>query len=367
MSPLYRCCIVLLAVVCQLAALDHEERIKHVEDASGVAAQMKELHVPAVSVAVIEDGRIVWAKAWGTANTETIFQAASISKPVAATAALHMTQNGNFALDENVNGKLKSWKVPANSFGKPVTLRGLLSHSAGLTVHGFPGYAVDVPLPSLVDIFNGKPPANTKAIFVDIEPGSKWRYSGGGYTIAQQLMIDRMNWTFPQIMQRMVLSRISMKRSTYEQPLPAEWHANAATAHYKDGTPVKGKWHVYPEMAAAGLWTTPSDLALWAIEVRNAWLGKSNKILEQKMAQEMLTRQKDDYGLGVRLQGEGPALSFGHGGSNEGFKCQLIMFAESGQGIVIMTNGDNGPKLFGPLMKAVATEYKWQGKLPGQQ
>lgn len=322
---------------------------------------MEELHVPAVSIAVMEAGKIAWTTAYGPVTKDTMFQAASISKPVAATAALHMMQNGNFTLDENVNDKLKSWKVPDNEFTKEkkVTLRGIMSHSAGLTVHGFPGYEAGAEVPSLVQILNGVKPANTAAIRVDILPGTKWRYSGGGYTVMQQLMIDRMNWTFPQIMDRMVLSKIGMKHSTYEQPLPKKLESHAAIAHNGEGQPIPGKWHTYPEMAAAGLWTTPSDLALWAIEIREAYLGKSNKVIERSTAQQMLTRQYQSHGLGPGLAGSGSTLSFQHGGSNAGYQCVLVMLAESGNGVVVMTNGDRGGRLGGEIVKALAQINSW--------
>ncbi|HUQ90745.1 MAG TPA: serine hydrolase domain-containing protein [Bryobacteraceae bacterium] len=224
-----------------------------------IAGRMRALHVPGVSIAVMEGGKIAWTAGYGDkVNPQTLFQAASISKPVAAMAALLMAQNGNFTLDEDVNAKLKTWKVPD---GK-VTLRMLLSHSAGMTVHGFPGYEVDAPLPTLLQILDGGKPSNSAPVRVDIEPGSKWRYSGGGFTVVQQLMMDRMGWAFPEILQRMVLGRIGMRRSTYEQPLPEGMRENAATGHDRNGNPIKGRWHVYPEMAAAGLWTTPTDLAL---------------------------------------------------------------------------------------------------------
>lgn len=311
-------------------------------------------NVPAVSVAVIEAGRIGWARTYGGGDTDTLFQAASISKPVSAMAALHMMQYGNFTLDEDVNGKLKSWKVPENEFtaSEKVTLRRLLSHTAGLTVHGFPGYQTGAPMPTLMQILNGEPPANTAAIRVDTAPGGKWRYSGGGYTVMQQLLIDRTGMPFPQLMQRMVLGRIGMKRSSFEQPLPEPLAGNAATAHDRQGRPLKGRWHVYPEMAAAGLWTTPSDLALWAIELRAAYLGKANRIIERTTAAEMLKPQSGDYGLGVGLNRKGP-LQFRHGGSNAGFRCLMVMYVDSGNGAVIMTNSDNGDRAIEQILPLV--------------
>src|SRR6202008_2867755 len=195
--------------------------------------------------------------------------AGSISKPVAAAGMLALVQEGKLSLDEDVNQKLKSWKVPENEFTREqkVTLRRLASHTAGLTVHGFPGYEVGEKLPTLVQILNGEKPANTLPIRVDLVPGTKERYSGGGVTIEQQVMMDVTGKAFPALMKETVLDKIGMSDSSYEQPLPEAWAARTPTGTYQDGKPVHGKWHVYPEMAAAGLWTTPGDLAKFAIEI----------------------------------------------------------------------------------------------------
>src|SRR5262249_42531507 len=166
-----------------------------------------------------------------------------------------------------------------------------MSHSAGLTVHGFPGYAVNEPVPTLVQIFNGEKPANTAPIRVDFVPGTKMRYSGGGVTIEQQLMVDVTGKPFPQFIQETVLSKIVMTDSSYEQPLPAASDALTATGTYMNGKSVEGRWHIYPEMAAAGLWTTPTDLAKFRIEIALSKQGKANHVLSQKSAQEMLKPQ----------------------------------------------------------------------------
>ena len=333
-----------------------------------LAERMAFHKTPGVSIAVVRAGKIVLAKGYGVVESggravdpETLFQAASISKSVAALAALHMMQYGNFTLDENVNSKLKSWKVPDNEFTatEKVTLRRLLSHSAGLTVHGFPGYAQGDPLPTVPQILDGVKPANTVPVRVDIVPGSKWRYSGGGFTVMQQLLIDRLNKPFPEIMQMTVLKNAGMTRSTYQQPLPQALAANAARGYRSNGNKVEGNWHTYPEMAAAGLWTTPSDLARFGIEVWKASRGESNKIIERKTAKEMLTKQKGDYGLGVGIEGEGLARWFGHGGANEGYRCNWIMFEESGNGVVVMTNSDRGDRLAGEIIRAVALTENW--------
>jgi len=338
--------------------------------------QLMELYnVPALSIAVIDDYKIVWAKGYGTigtgsnapVGTHTLFQAGSISKPVAATGALVLVQQGKLVLDEDVNLKLKTWKVPENEFTKEqkVTLRRLISHTGGLTIHGFPGYDVDAPLPTLVQIFNGEKPANTGPIRVDILPGTQERYSGGGVTIEQQLMIDVTGKAFPALMRETVLKKIGMTDSSYEQPLPPARASMTASGTYSDGKPVHGRWHVYPEMAAAGLWTTPTDLAKFAIEVANSRHGKSNRVLSHKMTEEMLTPVKEEAGLGFFVEKENPG-QFGHNGADEGFQALLTMNSETGKGVAIMADSDNGINVANLVLRRVAKEYTWNYKFDGE-
>jgi len=335
---------------------------------------MKLVNDPGLSVAVIDGYTIVWTKAYGTTElggstpiaTDTLFQAGSISKPVAATGMMALVQKGVLSLDEDVNLKLKTWKVPDNEFTKEqkVTLRRLASHTAGLTVHGFPGYDINDKLPTIVQVLNGeKPPANTDPIRVDFVPGTKERYSGGGVTIEQLLMTDVTGKAFPALMKELVLDKIAMKDSTYQQPLPAAWAARTPTGTSSDGKPVHGKWHVYPEMAAAGLWTTPTDLAKFAIEIALSRNGKSNKVLSQKSVQEMLTPQPSTEGTGIgfavppQIPGQ-----FGHNGADEGFQALLVMNSETGQGIAAMANSDNGVLVADEFLRSVAKEYGWKGE-----
>ncbi len=323
--------------------------------------------IPGLSVAVFENYELVWAKSYGVKESgkpdpvrlDTLFQAASISKPVTALAVLHYVEAGKFSLDENINGKLLSWQVPENQFTKDqkVTLRQLLSHSAGTTVHGFPGYAVNEPIPALVQILNGEQPANTDAVRVDMVPGTKFRYSGGGTTIVQLLLMDQIKKPFPQIMDETVIRPLALLRSSYEQPLPPPRAALAASGHRADGKMIEGRWHIYPEIAAAGLWTTPSDLARVAIEVAKSKSGKSNKILSQAMTRQMLTVQAEPLGLGWFLNPKSD--EFGHTGGNEGFQSYLVAFADSGNGVAIMANSDNGFMVLDRLAQAVAKEYGW--------
>ena len=334
-----------------------------------IADRMAFYKVPGLSVAVIKDFKIEWAKGYGVleaggeaaVDTDTLFQAASISKPVAATAAMTMVDEGLIDLDADVNTMLTSWTLPDNEFTaeEQVTLRRIFSHSAGLTVHGFPGYAADAEWPTLQQVLDGEAPANTAAIRVDILPGSINRYSGGGYTVAQQLLMDVAGKPFPQIMKERVLEPAGMTRSTYEQPLPDELADNAARAHHGNGTMISGRWHSYPEMAAAGLWTTPSDLARWAIELMKAEKGESEKVISQQRAKEMLTKQVGGHGVGPGLGGEEEWVRFNHGGSNEGFRCGLYAYYKKGMGVVIMTNGDGGETLMGEFLRAISAEYGW--------
>jgi len=332
---------------------------------------MKAFNVPGLSIAVIENYKIVDVKAYGViapgsstpVTTKTLYQAGSISKPVTATAALSLVEQGKLSLDENVNNKLTTWKVPENEFtqSEKVTLRRLMSHTAGLTVHGFPGYDVDAPVPSIVQVLNGEKPANSDPIRVDIVPGTKSRYSGGGVTIEQLMMMDVTGRQFPALMRALVLDKIGMTDSSYEQPLPAARAAMTAGGAYGDGRPVHGKWHIYPEMAAAGLWTTPTDLAKFAIEIALSKQGKANHILSQKMTQEMLTPVMDEVGLGLFMEKDNPG-QFGHDGADEGFQALLTMNADTGNGVAMMADSDNGISVMGYVLRRVAKEYGWNYK-----
>jgi CubicO group peptidase (beta-lactamase class C family) len=290
----------------------------------------------------------------------TLFQAASISKPVAALAALRLVEQGLLSLDEDVNARFVSWKVPENEFTKTekVTLRRLLSHTAGLTVHGFGGYPAGASVPTVVQALDGQKPANSAAVRVDVVPGTIWRYSGGGYTIMQQLLVDVTGKPFPVLLNELVLGPLGMTDSTYEQPLPAGRRGEAASGHRSDGELLPGRYHTYPEMAAAGLWTTPTDLARFVMEIQKALAGRS-KVLTAETARAMTTEVKGSYGLGFSLQGRGASATFGHGGSNEGFKCQMTAFLEGGRGAVVMTNGDRGGWIGAEILRSIAREYGW--------
>lgn len=330
--------------------------------------RMTELHVPGVSIAVIHNGSIEWAqgfgvrKAGGGAVTEdTLFQAGSISKPLAAMASLRLVQLKKLPIDADVNTQLVSWKVPVSpaANGKPVTLRELLTHTAGMTVHGFPGYAAEEPVPTLIQVLNGEKPANTPAIRIESEPGSKWNYSGGGYVVMQQVVLDTSQEPFPKLMHDTVLGPMGMTHSTYEQPLPVSLQSEAATPYRADGSPVPGGAHTYPEMTAAGLWTTPTDLARYCIEVERSLQGKANHVLSQTMTEEMVTPGKGNWGLGLEIGGSSADPYFSHGGVNEGFEGLFVAYEKHGDGAAVLTNAQGGIRLANDVMRSIANEYGW--------
>jgi CubicO group peptidase (beta-lactamase class C family) len=336
--------------------------------------RMVRYKVPGVSIAVIKDFKVEWAKGYGVKDietrepvtTETLFQAGSISKPVAAMVALKKVEEGKIALDENINKYLTSWKLPDNEFTakKKVTLANLLSHTGGLTVHGFPGYAAGKELPTIPQVLDGLPPANTPAVRVNMEPGTRYRYSGGGTTIAQLAITDIEKRPYPEVARETVLKPLNMTMSTYSQPLPDDVRKAAASGHRPGGTLVEGKIHIYPEMAAAGLWTTPTDLAMFAIEVQLSLLGKSNKVITKDTAQKMVTPFIDGLsGLGFFIERKAGATYFGHGGADEGFRAQLLVHRDKGYGAVVMVNSDNG-QIISEILRAVANEYGWEDFLP---
>lgn len=335
-----------------------------------LAARMDELGVPGVSVAVLADGEIGWKRGYGFADVEsrspvtvnTLFQAASISKPVAALAALQLVGEDRVDLDADVNTYLRSWRLPASEFTieADVTLRALLTHRAGLSVWGFPGYGPDEAVPDVPGVLDGR--GNTDAVRVVMAPGERWRYSGGGYTVMQQLVADLRGEPFAVVMRRHVLDPIGMVRSTYEQPVPRERQDDIAKGYRPDGTSVKGGWHTYPEQAAAGLWTTPSELALYARAVQRAWRGSAERVLDGTLAREMLNPNEDNWGLGPAISKDGER--FRHSGSNQGFRSTFAAHIDGDDGVFVMTNSDSGSELASEIAITVADAYGWSGPLP---
>ncbi len=335
-----------------------------------IEKRMEHYGVPGVSIAVINNNEIEFTKSYGIMDKEskspitnsTLFQAGSISKSVAAYAALKMVEQSKIDIDENINTYLKSWKVPENEFtkAKKVTLKNILNHTGGTSVHGFLGYSPGLRLPTLLEILNGTPPANSDAILVDQIPEESFRYSGGGYTIVQQMMIDIYDQEFPMLMKEFVFKPLNMTNSTFDQFLQDKELDIAATGYLPDGSTVKGKRFIYPEMAAAGLWTTAENLAKFVVDIQQTLNGNSNVVISQPTAKEMLTPFMDDGGpaLGIFISKPKNETYFFHNGWVQGFSSKFVAHKDKGYGVVVLTNS-NHPEFISEIIRSVALTYQW--------
>ena len=322
------------------------------------------LNIPSVSIALIDRGEVAWARAYGGggASPRTLYQAASLSKLVTAVAVLRLLQQGRLDLDGNVNAALAAWHIPESELtrGHPVTLRGLLSMTGGIGVPGYVGYAPGAALPTLTQILDGVPPANSPPVRVESAPGSRYAYSGGGYEILQAIIQDVTQKPFEEALQDLVLRPAGMADSSFLQPLPHALVPQAATGHHADGRELPGGWRVVPELAAGGLWSTPTDLAKLLVEIARAYRGEKSPLLDRDTAHAMLTPQNGGpYGLGGAVSGSGPNLALMKRGQNVGYQNYMLVFPETGQGIVVMTGSDNGTMLATALIHRAALAYGW--------
>ncbi len=335
-----------------------------------LAERMKYYHANGVSIAVIKDFKIEWAKGYGWADssnqtpvtTQTLFQAGSISKSLNGVGVLKLVQEKKLDLYTDINNYLKSWKFPYDSLSKnkKITVANLLSHTAGLTVHGFPGYEKGDTIPTLSEILDGKRPANTAPVRSAFEPSLKSQYSGGGTTVSQLIVQDITGQPYDKYMWENILRPMGMTYSSYTQPPPVENQRLLATAYYNDGKAVTGKYHIYPEQAAAGLWTNPTDLGKYIIETQLALQGKSQKGLSQAFTQLRLTPYIDtSAALGVFIEKKGEQKYFTHGGVDEGFVSQYVGSFENGNGVVVMSNTYN-MAIIDEIINSIADVYKWE-------
>ncbi|RFP14763.1 MULTISPECIES: serine hydrolase [unclassified Duganella] len=365
-----RICLACFALSMSVARAQDEAgllmaRVEAPLDAQSLPALMERLHVPGVSIAVIKDFKLHWAKGYGVADmetgrlvdTETRFQAASISKPVTALAAMRLVQEHKLDLDADVNTMLKSWRVPASELTRTqaVTPRSLFSHTSGADDgFGFPGYAPGAPLPSLVQILDGRSPSNVGKVVFARAPFEAYKYSGGGLVIMQLALTELTGLPFERLMQSTVLAPLRMSNSSFEQP------SYAALAHDAQGRRMEAPWKLYPEQAAAGLWTTPSDLAKFIIEIQTGLRGAKGMVLEPRYAREMLSPAGvGPYAVGLTLGQRGDGWYFTHSGSNWGYRAWISGHVRKGYGVVIMANGDNGMALMNQIADRVATAYHW--------
>lgn len=337
-----------------------------------LTGRMAHYNVKGVSVAVIHNYRIEWAKAYGWADeglkipatTQTLFQAASISKSVNSVGVLKLVQDKKLDIYADINNYLTTWKFPYDSLskGKKISVANLLSHTGGLTVHGFGGYERGKDtIPTIVQILDGKKPANSAAIRSMYEPGLKSEYSGGGITISQLIVMDITHQPYDKYMYDNVLKPLGMIGSTYTQPPLNIKPALLATGYSPDGKEIPGKYHIYPEQAAAGLWTNPTDLAKYIIETQLSYEGKSQKVLDQQTTELRLTPYIDkSAALGVFINDNNGTKYFGHGGANEGFRCQYYGSLEGGNGVVVMVNSDDG-RIIDEIINSAAKVYGFKG------
>lgn len=333
---------------------------------------MRAYAVPGLSVAVIDAGKIAWAKGYGMADTasgrkvtvRTIFQAASISKPISALAVLGLVQQGRIHLDEVANDALRAWKIPDNDLTRrqAVTVRMLLNHTAGLE-HTGPTHYVPLsmgdPFPSMVQILAGTPPASGGPVTVVSLPGSTFAYSPAGYEVLQQVVLDLSGRPFEQYMQSAVFEPLGMTDSTFSQQLAGPLLSRTATGYYAGGEPLPGRFRVSPGLTAAGLWTTPTDIARYIINVQRSNTGHSAGLLSPPLAHEMLTPGLGHRGLGPAISGSGEAARFGHDGFNEGFESSFVAYAHLGKGAVVMANSGFAFMLIKEVLGSISRVYGW--------
>ena len=334
--------------------------------------RMTYYHIKGVSIAVIHNYKIEWAKGYGWADDslkipvtpKTLFQAGSISKSLNSIGVLELVEQKKIDLYTDINTYLRSWKFPYDSLskGKKITVANLLSHTAGLTVHGFGGYEKGEAIPTVVQVLDGKKPANSAAVRSMYAPGLKYEYSGGGTTISQLIIMDITNGPYDKYMYNNVLKPLGMNSSTYQQPPADKKPELLSTAYYPDGKKVPGRYHIYPEQAAAGLWTNPTDLCKYVIETQLALEGKSQKVLNQEMTKLRLTPYIDkNAAFGAFIDDYDGTKYFEHGGVDEGFISQYYGSLEGGNGVVIMTNTSSGGSIIPEIINSVAKVYGFKG------
>lgn len=335
--------------------------------AASIESRLAHHKTPALSVAVIREGRLDWSAAWGLlqaggapAGCDSLFQGGSLAKPATVLAVLRLRQQGQIDLDRNIDAYLTSYRLPAGrqTEANPVTLRHLLAHTAGVTPGGYAGYATGQALPSDLQTVRGEPPANGPKVEVLQPPGSGLAYSGGGYTVVELALQDQLRQPFERILQERLFTPAGMRQADFTVPLPAASHARVARGHQRDGSGVPGGWHNHPEQAAAGLWATASDLAQLLMEVRKAHDGQST-VFTQASIRELLAAPADGHAFGFRLIGQGEGVFLTHYGGTVGYRAGMTINLRTGNGAVFLGNSDNAAALGQEFLGAVSRTYGW--------
>lgn len=327
----------------QLKNINIEERMKH-------------YNVPGLSIALFENGQIIGTEHYGLlevesdrkVNENSIFSACSISKILTGMLAMKLIEEGFIDLDDDVNERLVSWKVPENDFTKniKVTLRNLLSHQSGIKdpEGSFSELNSKIGIPSMVELLEGETPYCTVPIEVKCEPESEFHYSDAGFCIIQQLIEEVTEKPFHQVMNEQIFEPLGMDNSQLNRTMLEVDRENFSCGHNKNGELVDGKYPIYPYPAASGLWTTSLDLAELVLELMNAIKGESKVGVSESLAKEMITPQrgKSWTGLGVFLEGSEKELEITSLGWGVGFQCMMVAFPYLEKGAVIMTNAELG-------------------------
>lgn len=341
-----------------------------------VTERMRARNVAGMSVAVIHGGRVAWTRAYGVRDKAarapmtptTLMQAGSLSKPMAAVVALSLVQSGTLTLDDDVNRWLRDWQIPRDSLTtkQAVTMRLLLSHRAGISVSGFDGYARDSTQPTVLDILRHRGAVNSDTIRVTRVPGTATSYSGGGYLVAQQVMTDATRQSFDALTASRLFTPLGLSRSTFASVVETTNGGDVARGYLGNGQPVRGGWRELPEQAPASLWTTAGEYAAFISDLQHAFQGDSGRVLAPALVRAMMTLQSDpadEQGIGVGLKGS-PPFRFSHSGWNDGFRAMAIGYLDRGEGVVLLTNADNGDELAMEYVRAVAREYGWTDLAP---
>ncbi|MCL2360450.1 MAG: beta-lactamase family protein [Defluviitaleaceae bacterium] len=338
-------------------------------DGITLVERMIECHTNAISIALVENFEICEAYTHGVKRREkiekvtadTLFQAASISKPVFAVAVMLLVERGTLDIDTDVSQYLVGYEVPTFDNQKhKITLRQILSHNAGLNLHGFEGYQQGQKVPTVEQILNGAYPSNHLKLKLIKKPETGYQYSGGGYVLAQKIVTDMCKYDFCELMNELVLSPLSMTHSTFSQPLPSDKLSEIAFGYNSHNLELPGGYDIMPELSAAGLWTTPSDLARLGIEVMKALKNKS-AYLKKDTAELMITKSYENsrYGIGFIVNECKKGLTFGHDGYNDGFISSMSFCPDDGSGIVVMINSNIGDDIPSEVTNAFKETYGW--------
>ncbi len=335
--------------------------------------------IPAVSIAVIDKKELAWARAYGErdnqvhqpATTESLFQAGAFSQMIAAAVVSSLAEQGRISLDDDAGARMTSWRFPSEfEPAEPhLDLRSLLAHGSGLSDQILPGYAHDEPIPSLPQVLDGAKPAANGPLWVPPAAAApvRTRYSEAGYVVLETYLNDRTGKPFEQLARELVLEPAGLAGSAFDVPLPDALRSKAASGHLREGRPVSGLWKNYPEKAAKGMWTTPSEFALVLLDLLRSAESGEGKILPPAAARTMLGRWLESFGPGFLVEGSGDDIQFLARGKTHGFACYFVLYPVRGQGAVIMTNSDNGFTLIDEILCALSEVYAWPGYKPAEK